>query len=316
MGASETETPARPVLSVIIPARDHARPLKRLLDNLKKQKIPSGWDVDILVVENGSKDDTLEVARASGFRVLSVNSHGAGPARNAGVRATKGVLLAFLDADCCPVRNDHFVQVTATALQLRGFGTFGGPILLPEYQRWNPVAIGDHWACWFNWSMKRPMQRSSLFQPSGNSVVPRAVFETMNGFCESAMILEDMEFENRVMRAGLPVFFVPSLAVTHEARGSLLRSWRHSWSWGGAFRERHLAVDKAYGLKYPVGDARFARNLGYIFRRRVRLVRRIAWANTRWQAVVAYPFYVATIFVWALAVIWAREPSPENMRPI
>lgn len=306
----------RPTLSVIIPARDHARPLRRLLDNLKTHKAPAGWDVEVLVSENDSSDGTQDVIAQSGFRYVASHGKGPGAARNAGVKASKGQLLLFVDADACPAVDDFFQRVVNAASQLRNFGAFGGPILLANTQRRNPIAIGDHWACWFNWSARRPFMQSRIFQPAVCLVVRRDVFAGAGGFLESAIILEDMEFQNRLMASGLPIFFVPGIDVTHEARGSLLRSWRHSWSWGGAFRDRFLTVDKTYGLKYPVGHPRFYRNLRYIFRRRMRLVRYAARQNSRWQAVVGWPFYTATIFAWALAVIWGREPRPGESGPI
>src|SRR6185312_13610181 len=141
----------KPLLSIIIPVRNHARVLKILLDNLKTQKVPPGWNVEVLIAENNSTDNTSDVIRASGFRYIEAKGHGAGPARNAGVKASRGELILFIDADACPVTDDHVVRVISAASQLGKFGVFGGAILLPKRQWWNPVAVGDHWACWFNW---------------------------------------------------------------------------------------------------------------------------------------------------------------------
>lgn len=313
MGVPDSSA-SKPVLSVIVPARDHARPLKRLLDNLKTQKAPPGWDVEVIVAENGSRDDTAEVIARSGFRRVESTGEGPGIARNAGVAGSRGSLLLFLDADACPVTDDFFLRVLDAARKLGNFGGFGGPILLSPEQSRNPVASGDHWACWFNWTAHRPFMQSRLFQPTVCFAMKRDVFEHFGGFLCEALILEDMELEQRMMAAGLPIYFVPGLDVTHWARGSPLRSWRHSWSWGGSFRERYLAADKSYGLKYPVGDPRFYRNLGYIFRRRMRIIRGNVQRSASWRDRVAWWFCNMTVFVWALAVVWGREPT--RSRPI
>ena len=53
-----TATPRRPILSVIIPVRNQAGPLGRLLDKLKHQTIPPDWLVEVIVLDNGSTDHT------------------------------------------------------------------------------------------------------------------------------------------------------------------------------------------------------------------------------------------------------------------
>ncbi len=110
--------PPNRTLSVIVPVRNHARPLKRLLDNLKAQKPPPGWDVEIMVVEYKSTDNTLEVIRASGVRPRSAKQQGPGAARNLGVKHTRGQLLYFIDADAMPARNDQLLRVMGIAQRL------------------------------------------------------------------------------------------------------------------------------------------------------------------------------------------------------
>ncbi|MGQ0741114.1 MAG: glycosyltransferase family 2 protein [Alphaproteobacteria bacterium] len=182
-GATEgnaNQTQPNRILSVIIPVRNHARPLKRLLDNLARQKIPAGWTVEVIAVDNGSTDNTAEIIRASGVRYARCSELGPGPARNRGVELARGKLLYFIDADACPVNDDHYVRILASTQRLLregAFGALGGAILPPRHQLWNPIAIGDHWACWFNWHPKRSPQRTKLFQPGISLVMLRGVFE-------------------------------------------------------------------------------------------------------------------------------------------
>jgi glycosyltransferase involved in cell wall biosynthesis len=312
------DTPRLPILSVIVPVRNQAGPLSRLLARLRDQAIPPDWQVEVIVVDNSSTDQTADVIKASPFTYVLCTELGSGAARNAGVRASRGSLLYFMDADTLPGSDEHF----ATATQIAGrigtdrFGAFGGAVVIPPHQRWNPVAIADHWACWFNWHPGREPQRTNLFQPGLSLVVTRRAFDAVGGFDNSLTIMQDMEFQHRLMRRGFALFFTPRLVVMHEARGSLWRSWRHSWSWGGPFRERYLPTAPDYGLKYPLGHPRFFRNLVPLFRRRFRMVTRIARANARWQVVYCYPFLAATIFAWAYAVVSGREPTHEEHSPI
>jgi O-antigen biosynthesis protein len=85
-------------VSVVIPAYNRQDLLPLCLDSLKTQEYE---DYEIIVVDDGSTDGTADAARRYPVRVieLGVNS-GAGVARNAGVRAASGELIAFIDSDC------------------------------------------------------------------------------------------------------------------------------------------------------------------------------------------------------------------------
>lgn len=87
-----------PRVSVVIPTYNYARFLPRALDSVFAQT----WrDHEIVVVDDGSTDDTPEVAKAYGERIryLRKENGGVSSARNMGIEAARGELIAFLDAD-------------------------------------------------------------------------------------------------------------------------------------------------------------------------------------------------------------------------
>jgi glycosyltransferase involved in cell wall biosynthesis len=87
------------VISVVIPALNDAVMLAACLDALAVQTHPAG---EIVVVDNGSTDDTAEVARRGGARVVPEPKRGIMPATAAGFDAATGQILARLDADSVP----------------------------------------------------------------------------------------------------------------------------------------------------------------------------------------------------------------------
>jgi cellulose synthase/poly-beta-1,6-N-acetylglucosamine synthase-like glycosyltransferase len=89
-------------ISVVVPARDAAATLERTLAALTRQTIEEPFEV--VVVDDGSKDDTAALARGAPLDVVLIESGGVGSsaARNAGVAAASGEVLAFTDADCFP----------------------------------------------------------------------------------------------------------------------------------------------------------------------------------------------------------------------
>jgi glycosyltransferase involved in cell wall biosynthesis len=91
-----------PVASVIVPAHNAAATLGATLAALAGQE--ADGEFEVIVVDDGSDDDTARVAEAAPLDVKLVRERGVGPgpARNAGVAVATGPALAFTDADCEP----------------------------------------------------------------------------------------------------------------------------------------------------------------------------------------------------------------------
>jgi glycosyltransferase involved in cell wall biosynthesis len=84
-------------VSVVVPAYNAASTIRGCLESVRKQTIP---DVEILVVDDGSEDETASIAAAvPGVRVMRQGNAGPASARNRGIAAASGEWIAFLDAD-------------------------------------------------------------------------------------------------------------------------------------------------------------------------------------------------------------------------
>lgn len=86
------------MISVVIPAYNAAQCIGRAIDSVLSQSFS---DYEIIVVDDGSTDDTAGAVSRYGSRVNYIyqDNAGDGPARNAGIAAAKGHWIAFLDAD-------------------------------------------------------------------------------------------------------------------------------------------------------------------------------------------------------------------------
>jgi len=87
-----------PLISVIIPNYNYARYLNVTISSVLSQSYPN---IEIIVVNNGSTDNSLQVLRQFGSQIILVDQQNLGQsgARNSGLRVARGDLIAFLDAD-------------------------------------------------------------------------------------------------------------------------------------------------------------------------------------------------------------------------
>jgi glycosyltransferase involved in cell wall biosynthesis len=87
-----------PLVSVVMPAYNVAWCVRRAIDSALAQSLP---EREVIVVDDGSTDDTAAVLASYGDRIRVIHQQNAGmsAARNVGIRAAQGSLIAFLDAD-------------------------------------------------------------------------------------------------------------------------------------------------------------------------------------------------------------------------
>jgi GT2 family glycosyltransferase len=126
---SPAETLARaPRVSVVVCTYNGGRTLDQCLRSLLDLDYP---EYEIIVVDDGSTDDTRAiVGRFTGIRVIHQPNLGLSAARNTGLRAATGAIVAYTDSDCFADRDwlTHLVH----QLERSGAGAVGGPNLTPE----------------------------------------------------------------------------------------------------------------------------------------------------------------------------------------
>jgi glycosyltransferase involved in cell wall biosynthesis len=119
-------------VSVIVPVLDMAGTIGACLDALTAQSLPQRQH-EIIVVDNGSTDGTRDVVRRYPVTLLYEPERGAPRARNRGVAAAAGDLVAFTDADCVPSR--RWLQQIVDAASEPGVDVVAGPLAVLDPAR-------------------------------------------------------------------------------------------------------------------------------------------------------------------------------------
>ena len=222
-------------VSVVIPVLNASRTLPFLFEALDRlAPAPS----EVVFVDNGSSDESLSLlrsfaqAKASGVRVLQEPKKGAAAARNAGIRAATGEIIAFTDSDCSP--DPAWLFHLTAAYNDPSVGAVAGRVMgapaqsaIEVFSSLYTLRLPDSPARHREWT-----PRSGGF-PTANFSVRRALAAELGGFDERAVISgEDYDFCARLYQRGITVAYVPEAAVAHHHRVTLRGVMRQTFGFG------------------------------------------------------------------------------------
>ena len=154
-------------------------------------------------------------------KVIHANEQGAGPARNAGVAASKGSILAFIDSDCLP--NLDWIEKGVAGIQAYDF--IGGRVIVTSEDPLRPNPI-EAFEMVFAFDFERYINRVG-FTGTGNMFVWRKVFDAVGPFRNG--LAEDMDWSFRARARTFRLGYVEDLIVEHPARktwSELMARWK------------------------------------------------------------------------------------------
>lgn len=185
---SAQDVPVFPFVSVVIPVRNDARRLAICLASLKQQDYPPGR-FEVIVVDNGSTDNSRLIAEEAGAKVLCFPDLRVGALRNRGVSEAQGEILAFVDSDHEVPRG--WLQCGTGELSADcEIDMIGSPCLAPLKGSWVQRVWEFH--------RLRNNRRSEVkWLGAGNMFVRRATFISVGGFNEDLVAAEDVDLCER-----------------------------------------------------------------------------------------------------------------------
>lgn len=215
-----------PSASVVIPTHDRQDALKQVLRALDEQAVPKGAAVEVIVVDDGSRDGTWKWLRrraATGV-VRAFRQPGSGPARarNRGVAEATGDVVLFLGDDTVPESEwllnhleEHRVHGLEPPRAVVGYTSFP-PEADGPFSRW----INEAGAQFGYLLIEDPEDMPFNFFYTSNVSLPRRVLSSLGGFREDfpAAAWEDIELAYRGAGEGLRLTYRPRARVVHHHR--------------------------------------------------------------------------------------------------
>ncbi|MBI4523047.1 MAG: glycosyltransferase [Deltaproteobacteria bacterium] len=210
-------------VSFIIPARNEEKMIGACLGAINELDYDRN-SFECILVDNGSVDDTPEIGRAKGAKVLTVPGATISALRNFGAKEAKGDFLAFIDADC--VVDKNWLKNALRHFQNPEVGCVGSHPSIPEKCSWVQRA----------WSLQT--RRTSDVEevhwlPSMNILVRGKAFENVRGFNESLITCEDVDLCYRLKKSKYKIVSDNTVQSLHFGEASTVREFFMKERWRG-----------------------------------------------------------------------------------
>jgi len=233
-------------LTVVIPNYNNARSIGQTLESLLQQNNLSGFDYEIIVVDNNSTDDSIKIVEQymplfqGHLRWVKEAKQGTGAARDKGIQEARGRYIAFTDSDCRMdllwmselVRAFREYQADAVVGKIVLATEIPSDIWYPDWfvkQRFAHVDYGD-----------QPIELGADQDLVGaNMACRREVFEKLGCFQTNPTFFpcEDTEFSRRISRHGIKKVYQPTAKILHHFEVDRLNEknmFKQAFRWGRA----------------------------------------------------------------------------------
>ena len=213
------------MISVVVPAHNAAETIDGCIHALRRQTLDPG-SYEIIVVDDGSSDETRLRAEVEGATVLYQERAGAAAARNAGIDAAQGEIVCLTDADCRP-RPDWLAQITDPLRNPEIVGCKG------TYATTQTELVARFVQLEYEDKYDLMSEQEFIdFVDTYSAAYRREVLLANGGFDDRISFVEDQELSFRLAARGYKMRFQPTAVVEHEHSSTLVGYFSKKFSIG------------------------------------------------------------------------------------
>jgi glycosyltransferase involved in cell wall biosynthesis len=243
--------------TVIVPTYNRVNHLKRTVDSLLRQ---DHEELEIIVVNDGSTDGTYSYLESQSKRpyiqVIHQKNRGPAEARNAGIRAARGEIIAFTDDDC--VVPPDWVRRLVRVFEDPDIGFAGGTALnMTTHNFLSQISqeITNHFVGFYG-----AHGQDTSFLTSNNIAYRSRVLRRTGGFdtCFRRPGGEERALNIRLLSTGIRGVLIPDLTIKHHHVLNLRRYFRQQRNYGrGSFIIFHIICPLLHIPPQPVSTASY-----------------------------------------------------------
>jgi glycosyltransferase involved in cell wall biosynthesis len=227
-----------PRISVVVSSFNGSLTIKDTLDGLLKLDYP---DLEVIVVNDGSTDSTTKIASEYPFRLINTENRGLSSARNTGIDAATGEIIAFIDDDAYP--DPHWLKFLSLAFDKGKYAGVGGPNLPVPEDGWKSEAVA-------NAPGPNPVlltDRVAEHIPGANMAFKKGALKEIGGFDPIFRTAgDDVDLCWRLRENGGVIGYSPAAVVWHHRRNSFRKYWKQQEGYGKA----ESLLEKKWPEKY------------------------------------------------------------------
>lgn len=224
----------RPLISVLLTGLNDSGRLGKCISSIKSCDFYKK-DYEIVYVDGGSSDNSVEIAKKLGSRIFVKSKFNRPEGRNFGIKKAKGKILAFTDTDC--VVDKNWLKEIKKELSKEDVFAVGGPNLIPKVKTWFEGCI----------SAALNTRIGSLGSVSGfirderinvrsiaanNAAYKKEIIKKVGIFDEKLITGEDPDMNLRIRKKGFEIIYDPKMKVWHPRRSTLKEFLKQMYYYG------------------------------------------------------------------------------------
>ncbi|MBN1448323.1 MAG: glycosyltransferase [Bacteroidetes bacterium] len=218
------------MISIIIPTLQEARLLPQILDQFPAE-LRAEYELDLIVSDGGSTDDTVAIAKRAGARVVrheGEHRQTIAEGRNRGAAAAHGDILVFINADIRISNVRHFLVQAKTVLQKPGVVGATAPVqVFPEEE----IPADRMFHVWHNGYVRFLNVVGEGMGRGECQVLSTALFRVVGGYNPTMVAGEDYDLFRRVRKHG-KIVMLPGVTIYESPRRFRKYGYLHIlWGW-------------------------------------------------------------------------------------
>ena len=192
-------------VSIIIRTKNEERWIEQCLKKIFDQNYDN---FEVIIVDNNSKDKTLEKAKKFPIKVVKINKFLPGKAINLGIKKSKGKIIVCLSAHCIPINNNWLKKIVYALKDPKVAGVYG---------RQKPLSYSsdfDKRDLLNLFGPEKKIQKKDTFFHNANSAFKKKLWNKIP-FDEKTKHIEDRIWGNEVINKGYKIIYEPDATVYH-----------------------------------------------------------------------------------------------------